>query len=669
MKRVIWIVLDSVGAGCLPDAAEYGDAGANTIGHIAEKMELNIPHMLEMGLGYLPGLHLPEYQAGGGAYGRAIEVSKGKDTTTGHWEMAGLRLNRPFPLYPDGFPKDVMDAFEQAIGTKTLGNKPASGTAILDELGEEHLRTGYPIVYTSGDSVFQIAAHEDLIPVPRLYEMCEIARKQLVGEHAVGRVIARPFVGTGKGHFQRTGRRRDFSLEPTGQTVLDVLKEKGFDVLGVGKIEDIFAHRGLTQSNHAAGNPACIDAAIQYMDQPFNGLLFINLVDFDSVYGHRRDVEGYGKALEYFDERLPEFTSRMTEDDLLIITADHGCDPAHTGTDHTREYVPILAWKKGLTGHHPIGTRSSYADMAATIADFFGVEERFGATSFLPEIESPRTDYMQRIQKVADKVETALGRADIAVVLGSGLGDFGNELINPRELSYSEIPGFPRATVAGHAGKFILGELEGKRVLLMSGRFHSYEGYSLEDVTLPVRVMKRLGVRTLILTNAAGGVNPNFYAGCLMLIDDFINLSGKNPLTGENLDAFGPRFPDMTSAFDRGLRSIARFSAGEMGIDLRSGVYCWMNGPCYETPAEVRMVHTLGADAVGMSTVPEAIVARHCGMRVLGLSCITNMAAGVLNQPINHQEVMEMGRRVRNDFAALLRKIIGRITYDAPDKA
>ena len=658
MKRVIWIVLDSVGAGSLPDAAAYGDEGANTIGHIAQKMPLKLPNMQKMGLGYLPGLNLPECEEGGGAYGRAIEVSKGKDTTTGHWEMAGLRLDQPFPLYPDGFPREVMDAFEAAIGTKTLGNKPASGTEILDELGEEHLRTGYPIVYTSGDSVFQIACHEKLYPREKLYEMCEIARKQLVGRHAVGRVIARPFIGTGKGHFERTGGRRDFSLEPIGDTVLDVMKAHGFDVLGVGKIEDIFAHRGLTESNHAAGNPACVDAALQDLDKPFNGLLFINLVDTDSVYGHRRDVKGYGEALEYFDRRLPEFTAKMTEEDLLIITADHGCDPTWHGTDHTREYVPILVWKKGMTGHHPLGTRSTYADMAATIADFFGLEERFGAVSFLHEIEAGPGKAMQRIQRAADVIENTLGRADVAVVLGSGLGDFGKELKNARELSYADVPDFPRSTVAGHAGKFILGELGGKKVLLMSGRFHSYEGHPMEDVTLPVRVMRRLGIEKLILTNAAGGVNTDLHPGTLMLLADFINLSGKNPLTGPNLDAFGPRFPDMTNAFDRGMRTIARMAAAELGIDLRSGVYCWMNGPTYETPAEIRMARTLGADAVGMSTVPETIVARHCGMKVLGISCITNMAAGVLDEPINHQEVMEMGRRVRGDFAALLTRVI-----------
>ena len=657
MKRVIWIVLDSVGAGYLPDAADFGDEGANTLGHIAEKMNLNIPHMLSMGLGQLPGLNLPQVY-GNGAYGRALEKSAGKDTTTGHWEMAGVTVEQPFPLYPDGFPKDVIDAFEAAIGTKTIGNKPASGTVILDELGEEHLRTGYPIVYTSGDSVFQIACHEDLYPLPKLYEMCEIARKQLQGQHGVGRVIARPFVGTGKGHFQRTGGRRDFSLKPIAPTVLDVLKEAGYETLGVGKIEDIFAHQGLTGSNHAAGNPACIEAALEYMDKDFDGVLFVNLVDTDSIYGHRRDVEGYGKALEYFDEKLPEIQKKMGDNDLLIITADHGCDPTYKGTDHTREYAPLLIWKKDLQGQHPIGTRETFADTAATICEYFGLPERFGAKSYLREIDAGCEEEMRRIQRAADAVETALGRADIAVVLGSGLGDFGNDLENPKEISYADIPGFPRATVQGHAGKFIMGTLTDKKVLMMSGRFHCYEGHPLEDVVLPIRVMARLGVKTLILTNAAGGVNIDFRPGVLMLISDFINLTGKNPLIGPNFDAFGPRFPDMTDAYDRTLRELTMHAARQLDIDLRRGVYCWMNGPTYETPAEVRMARTLGADAVGMSTVPETIVARHCGMKVLGISCITNMAAGVFREPINHEEVMAMGRHVRGEFAALLTETI-----------
>ncbi|MBQ4639222.1 MAG: phosphopentomutase [Clostridia bacterium] len=387
MKKVTLIVLDSVGVGALPDAASFGDAGANTIGHIAEQMPLQVPNMLKMGLGHLPGLPLKKDENGCGAYGRAMEKSVGKDTTTGHWEMSGIILPRPFPVYPNGFPEDVIAAFEQAIGTKVLGNKPASGTAILDELGEEHLRTGYPIVYTSADSVFQIAAHERLYPPEKLYEICRIARQQLQGEHGVGRVIARPFIGEKAGAFTRTGNRRDFSLEPIAPTMLDVLHQQGFDTLAVGKIEDIFAMRGIGKSNHASGNPACIDAALDYLKTDFNGLLFVNLVDFDSLYGHRRDVEGYGKALEYFDSRIPEFTALMDNDDLLIITADHGCDPAHHGTDHTREYIPILCFKKGMKGLCDIGTRETFADIAQTVCDYLGAKADFAACSFSEKLE------------------------------------------------------------------------------------------------------------------------------------------------------------------------------------------------------------------------------------------------------------------------------------------
>ncbi len=267
-------------------------------------------------------------------------------------------------------------------------------------------------------------------------------------------------------------------------------------------------------------------------------------------------------------------------------------------------------------------------------------------------------DYITRINRAAETIKNAIGTADIAVILGSGLGDFGNELKNAREIAYADIPGFPHATVKGHAGKLICGELVGKQVMMMSGRFHSYEGHPMEDVTLPIRVMARLGVKNLIVTNAAGGVNLSFSAGCLMMITDFINLSGKNPLVGENLDEFGPRFPDMSNAYDKDLRALALSCAGELKIDLKQGVYCWMSGPCYETPAEIRMTRILGADAVGMSTVPETIVAVHSGMKVLGFSCITNMAAGVLDQPINHEEVMETGRRVRGEFSALLTSVI-----------
>ena len=382
MKRVFLVVLDSVGAGALPDAALYGDLGANTLGHIIEQAHPALPNMEKMGLGLIPNVGGNVPAEGAGAYGRAAEVSAGKDTTTGHWEITGLKLEKAFPTYPDGFPAEVIGAYEKAIGTKVIGNYASSGTVILDELGEEHMKTGYPIVYTSADSVFQIACHEDLYSPEKLYEFCRIARELLQGEHAVGRVIARPFTGPCKGQFSRTPRRRDFSLEPTGKTVLNVLKDAGVYTMGIGKIEDIFCMSGLAESDHASGNPACVDAMIKVMQKDFTGLCFVNLVDFDSVYGHRRDVKGYADALEYFDKRLDEIKALMIEDDLLILTADHGCDPAHTGTDHTREYVPILAWHPGMTKLTDLGTRKTYADIAATIAELFGLKERFGAESF-----------------------------------------------------------------------------------------------------------------------------------------------------------------------------------------------------------------------------------------------------------------------------------------------
>lgn len=382
MKRIFLLVLDSVGVGALPDAERYGDVGTNTLGHILEATGAKLPNMAAMGLGEIPGIACNLPAGAAGAYGRAAEVSAGKDTTTGHWELMGLTLPKAFPTYPDGFPPDVIDAFEKAIGRKTLGNHAASGTTILDELGEEHMRSGAPIVYTSADSVFQIACHEDVVSVETLYEWCQIARDILQGEHAVGRVIARPFEGSGKGAFARTSRRKDFSLQPIADTLLDVMHANGLFTLGIGKIEDIFCMKGLAASNHTAGNPACMDALLEAMGREFTGMVFVNLVDFDMVYGHRRDVMGYADSLTYFDKRLPEVTGRMREDDLLIITADHGCDPTHTGTDHTREYIPILAWHPGMRGLTDLGTRKSYADVAATIAQLFGLEERFGAESF-----------------------------------------------------------------------------------------------------------------------------------------------------------------------------------------------------------------------------------------------------------------------------------------------
>ena len=382
MSRIFLTVLDAVGAGEAPDAADYGDVGTNTLGHVIAACNPKLPNMARLGLGGIPTTGYRWDGPVAGVYGRATEQSKGKDTTSGHWEIAGVRVTTSFPTFPNGFPESFIRDFEKAIGYRCIGNKPASGTAILDELGEEQLRDKAVIVYTSADSVFQIACHEELFPPEQLYEFCRTAREMLQGDLGVGRVIARPFVGT-PGHFVRTGRRRDFSMPPCGRTLLDVVMDAGMESIGVGKIEDIFAHQGLTQSDHAAGNPACMDSLVRFMKTDFAGLCFTNLVDTDSLYGHRNDPAGFAAALEAFDARLEEMQGLMNPGDLMIITADHGCDPCFIqSTDHSREYIPILAWTPGMTKAVDLEIRRSYADIAATCADWLGLPERFDAESF-----------------------------------------------------------------------------------------------------------------------------------------------------------------------------------------------------------------------------------------------------------------------------------------------
>lgn len=368
--RTILIVLDSVGIGALPDAKRYGDEGADTLGHVAEASGgLKLPNLVRLGLGNVrPLVGVPPADRPSAAYGRLAEASAGKDTTTGHWEMAGLVLDRPFPVYPDGFPPEVIEPFTRAIGRGILGNKAASGTEIIADLGEEHLRTGRPIVYTSADSVFQVAAHEGVIPVEELYRMCRVAREILVEPHGVGRVIARPFGGE-PGAFYRTPRRRDFSLAPPRPTLLDVLSGAGIPVTGIGKIEDIFAGRGVTAARHTANNREGMEETRRWLYRG-EGLCFTNLVDFDMLYGHRNDVRGYAEALEAFDAFLPSLLTGLRDFDLLIITADHGCDPTTLGTDHTREYVPFLGVGPLVRGGVNLGTRPTFADIGATVSEW-----------------------------------------------------------------------------------------------------------------------------------------------------------------------------------------------------------------------------------------------------------------------------------------------------------
>ena len=385
-RRLFLIVLDSFGIGYEPDAAEFGDVGANTLASISKSQKFSVPLMQKLGLFNIDGVEVGEkVDAPIGAYARLQETSKGKDTTIGHWEIAGMVSPKPLPTFPEGFPQEVIEEFEKRTGRKTLCNKPYSGTTVIAEYGEEHVKTGALIVYTSADSVFQIAAHEDIVPVEELYRYCEIARELLVGEVGVGRVIARPFTGEAP-NFARTSNRHDYSLLPPKPTMLDALVEAGYETRGIGKIYDIFAGKGIQKSTRIKNNEDGMERTIQTLDEDFEGLCFVNLVDFDMTYGHRRDIDGYANAATVFDRQLSTFIEKMNDDDVLMITADHGCDPGFAGTDHTREYIPLLIYGKHIKEGVDLGTRSTFADIAATVLDVFNVENNTDGTSFKKEI-------------------------------------------------------------------------------------------------------------------------------------------------------------------------------------------------------------------------------------------------------------------------------------------
>jgi phosphopentomutase len=387
-KRIFLIVMDSVGIGEAPDAEKFGDQGADTFGHIAEKMDgLNMPNMAKLGLSNiceLKGIQKADQPLA--VFTKMQEASNGKDTMTGHWEIMGLNIETPFRVFPDGFPKELITELENRSGRKIIGNKPASGTAILDELGEEHMKSGALIVYTSADSVLQIAAHEEVVPLDELYKICKIAREITLDEkYMVGRVIARPFIGQPE-NFKRTANRHDYALKPFGRTVMNELKDSGYDVIAIGKISDIYDGEGVTKSLRTVSNMDGMDKLLETFDMEFTGLSFVNLVDFDALFGHRRDPIGYGKALEEFDERLPEVFAKMKDDDLLMITADHGNDPVHAGTDHTREYVPLLVYSKQISEGKELPVRTTFAVLGATVAENFKVKMPSYGNSFLKEL-------------------------------------------------------------------------------------------------------------------------------------------------------------------------------------------------------------------------------------------------------------------------------------------
>ncbi|MDD3401206.1 MAG: phosphopentomutase [Eubacteriales bacterium] len=386
-KRAILIVLDSAGIGELPDAADFGDAGSNTFGNIYKvRGRLDIPNMTKLGIANIEGSILPKSgEQLIGAYGKCAEFTHAKDTTCGHWEMAGLGLEEAFKTYPNGFPRSFLDEFEKRVGRGTIGNCTASGTQIIQELGDEHCKTGKLIVYTSADSVFQIAAHEEVVPLEELYRICKIAREMLVGDNLVGRVIARPFIGT-SGNYTRTENRKDYAMAPFKDTILDALDQRGLEVVGVGKIEDIFCNRGVTTVDHTKNNQTGITATKKFINNGQGSFVFINLVDTDMLYGHRNDVEGYAKALEHFDGELPQMMEGLKDGDILMVTADHGCDPTTPSTDHSREYIPLLVYGKHIKAGVNLGVRKTFADIGATIYDYLTGEKWREGTSFLNDI-------------------------------------------------------------------------------------------------------------------------------------------------------------------------------------------------------------------------------------------------------------------------------------------
>jgi len=665
MRRFVFIVLDGVGVGALPDARDYGDAGSDTLGNVSRSVPLRLPNLRRLGLGnILPlrgGPPVPEPLA---LCGRLAPLSAGKDTTVGHWEHMGLVTSRPFPTYPEGFPDEIMGPFAEHIGRETLGNKPASGTEIIAALGEEHLHTGKPIVYTSADSVFQIAAHVDVVPLEQLYAWCRIARDLLTGKHAVARVIARPFDG-GVGAFARTKDRRDFSLAPPGPTYLDALAEAGMPVVALGKISEVFAGRGVSTELKVGSNVDNLAlvrdlvagrASGAKFDQ---GLLVTNLVEFDMVWGHRNDVEGFAAGLETVDAALPGIVDALRPDDRLILTADHGVDPTTPSTDHSREYVPLLMLPK------PVGVpdavyEGAFSDTGATVTAFLTGQEpglagdvvarlrpRRGWRRYTPVLApaqaateraaagepTPSRVCKEEAEAAAQWLLAELGPPpDVAVVLGSGLAPQlpGEETAS---VPYGKVPHWLMGRVAGHPYELSMTSWAGCRTALLKGRVHEYEGYDLSEAQLQVRTMAAWGVRKLVLASASGAVDDRLAAGDIVMVREVLDFQrcgdGQPParlqVCGAAL-AEAPRLPRTLHAS--------------------------VPGPQYETPAELAVLRGLGVTTVSMSPAAELRAARDEGLAVVVLAVVANVG------DTSHEEVLFGTARARSALSAAIESVL-----------
>jgi len=609
-RRFVIMVLDGVGIGELPDAAAYGDVGSDTLGNLARLLELRLPNFERLGLGNiaaLPGISPVKKPLA--LVGRLAELSAGKDTTAGHWEHMGVVTKHPFPTYPEGFPAELIAEFERSIGRGVMGNRPASGTEIIAELGEAHLESGRPIVYTSADSVFQIAAHLDVIPLEELYRYCRIARGLLTGAHAVGRVIARPFAGV-PGDFRRTPQRKDFSLEPPEATYLDLLHAKDIPVTAIGKVAQIYAGRGITESLAAATNEENLKTLKGVLAEGRGGTIFTNLVDFDMKWGHRNDPEGFAAGLERVDAELPGLLELLGSGDRLLLTADHGVDPTTGSTDHSREYVPLLYLPRPPQTPDAV-YEGTFADTGATMYAHLTGEDPAGAGVSFEHLLPARgwRPYAPRPSELLDEAVALLERElgpppESAVVLGSGLDGLVDGLQRGGELEYARVPGWPVPRVEGHAASLLRGALQGREALWARGRGHRYEGYTGEELGFPLRVLSAWGIRRVLLLNASGALGSGIRPGSVADVGRIIDLQTRlgNPREG---------VPDL------------RLGAGHVP---ESAVYAAVGGPQYETGAEAAALSALGADVVGMSTADEVRAALELGLDVAVLTVVTNQA-------------------------------------------
>ena len=640
------MVLDGVGVGALPDAAQYGDVGSNTLGNLSRVSPVHLPFFERLGLGNIvPLLGVPPVSQPLALAGRLATLSAGKDTTVGHWEHMGLVTAEPFPTYPEGFPEEVLRPFAERIGRGVLGNKPASGTVILQELGETHVATGEPIVYTSADSVFQIAAHTEVVPLEQLYEWCEIAREILQGRHGVARVIARPFTGS-PGAFVRTKDRRDFSLAPPGPTYLDRLRNEGVPVLALGKIGDVFLDRGITGKMKVSSNEDNLALVRDLLERRSErgrfdgGLLFTNLVDFDMVWGHRNDVDGFAAGLAAVDAALPGIVEALDPGDMMLITADHGVDPTTVSTDHSREYVPLLLYPRPA-GCPDAVYEGTLADTGATVfASLTGKEPRLGGdalTAFHPSrgwraytpSEPCRTAGLGAARPVPGRVGRAeaeeaaeylrarLGEAPAAaIVLGSGLAAALRAALIA-EVHYRDIPFWAEGQVPGHPYRLSLADWGGRTVALLEGRTHGYEGFDLSELQLPMRTLARWGVGKVLLTSSCGAVAAGRQAGDVVVAVEVLDLQTALLCGSPSIR------PERLAATPVGSSQRVLEVAGKPSW-LSTGVHAAVPGPQYETDAELQYLRALGATTVSMSGAPELLALQDEGLERALVCLIVN---------------------------------------------